>query len=50
MNKICHDCDHCQYIGEGDSICDVEPGNIVLEDFLPGEDFMCCDGKNWVKK
>lgn len=32
-------CPNCQYIGEGDSYCDAI-GEIVLEDWLPTEDFM----------
>jgi len=32
-------CPNCQYIGEGDSYCDVI-GEIVLSDWEPTEDFM----------
>lgn len=32
-------CPNCQYIGEGDSICDITM-NVVLEDWVPTEDFM----------
>lgn len=32
-------CPNCQYIGEGDSICDVTMA-IVLDDWTPTEDFM----------
>ena len=32
-------CPNCQYIGEGDSLCDVT-GEIVLADWEPTEDFM----------
>lgn len=32
-------CDNCQYIGEGDSYCDVTR-EIVLEDWKPTEHFM----------
>lgn len=32
-------CPNCQYIGEGDSICD-ETMNLVLEDWQPTDDFM----------
>lgn len=32
-------CPNCQYIGEGDSICEVTQ-EIVLEDWEPTEDFM----------
>ena len=32
-------CPNCQYIGEGDSICD-ETLNVVLADWEPTDDFM----------
>lgn len=32
-------CPNCQYIGEGDSICDVNM-TIVLDDWAPTDDFM----------
>ena len=32
-------CPNCQYIGEGDSLCD-ETGEIVLADWEPTEHFM----------
>ena len=32
-------CDHCQYIGEGDSWCD-DTGKIVLSDWEPTEHYM----------
>lgn len=32
-------CPNCQYIGEGDSICDVTM-KIVLDDWAPTDDFM----------
>lgn len=32
-------CPNCQYIGEGDSICD-ETMNVVLADWEPTDDFM----------
>lgn len=32
-------CPNCQYIGEGDSICDVNMA-IVLDDWVPTDDFM----------
>ena len=38
-------CDHCQYIGDGDFICDqdVDPmGILVVEDWAPTEDYMKC--------
>jgi len=41
-NNICCNpdaCDHCLYIGEGDSICDVTH-EIVLSDWMPTDAFM----------
>ena len=32
-------CEHCMYIGEGDSMCEIT-GEIVLEDWIPTDDFM----------
>lgn len=32
-------CPNCQYIGEGDSICDVTQ-EIVLEDWMPTDKYM----------
>ncbi len=32
-------CPNCQYIGEGDSYCDVI-GEVVLSDWVPTEHFM----------
>lgn len=32
-------CPNCQYIGEGDSWCDMT-GEIVLEDWMPTENYM----------
>lgn len=41
-------CPNCQYIGEGDSLCDVT-GEIVLSDWVPTEKFMG-PGCPYVKK
>lgn len=41
-------CPNCQYIGEGDSYCDVI-GEIVLSDWSPTEHFMG-DGCPYIKK
>ena len=45
---ICINCDHCIYIGEGDSICDAddEP-KIVLGDWEPTDDFWWCNGSEY---
>lgn len=43
-------CDHCIYIGEGDSICDIEDPKIVLDDWEPTDDYFWCGGSCFVKK
>ena len=39
-------CDHCQYIGEGDFICDRDfsdpEGVLVVSDWEPTENYMRC--------
>lgn len=37
-------CDHCQYIGEGDFVCDVDPAEhrFVMEDWSPTEHYLHC--------
>lgn len=37
-------CDHCQYIGEGDFVCDDAPEGpiIVVEDWQPNENYLRC--------
>ena len=41
--RICEPslCDHCQYIGDGDFICD-EHSVIVIESWDPTENYLCC--------
>lgn len=47
-SSICHNCDHCIYIGEGDSICDAdEEPRIVLGDWEPTDDFWWCAGSEF---
>jgi hypothetical protein len=38
-------CDHCEYIGEGDFICDNFPDDqaiLVMSDWEPTENFLKC--------
>lgn len=46
--KICYNCDHCIYIGEGDYICDAdyEP-KIVMEEHEPNDNYYWCAGTEW---
>lgn len=39
-------CDHCQYIGEGDFICDKCDYTLVVADFVPTSDYMICMNKS----
>lgn len=48
--KQCMDCGNCLPIGEGDFICSERPGSLVLEDYGPGEDFLICNGKDFIEK
>ena len=45
--KICATCSNCQYIGEGDFICTVDEPIIVMEDFCPNENHICCGLADW---
>lgn len=44
--KCCHNCTHCLYVGEGDSVCD-ENYTLVLDDWEPTDDYYNCGGKNF---
>lgn len=44
--RNCYNCGHCVYIGEGDYICDMSHG-IVMEDWIPADDFYSCEGKDY---
>lgn len=44
--EICNNCEHCQYLGEGDHWCD-ETDEIVLDAWEPTDKFMCCGGKHF---
>lgn len=45
----CFDCDNCQYIGEGDHICDVHHVGVICE-WEPTDEFYHCGGKDFVEK
>ena len=45
--KICCNCAHCVYIGEGDYICDVDEPILVMEDHVPNENFCACNDCDW---
>lgn len=45
--KICLNCCHCIYIGEGDYICDVDEPIIVMEEHCPNDNYWYCAGCDW---
>lgn len=47
--KNCLDCANCVYVGDGGYLCDCRQ-EIVIEDFAPTGEFLCCKGKDWVKE
>lgn len=45
---ICMNCDHCIYIGEGDSICDADYEPVlIMADWEPTDDFWYCNGADY---
>ena len=38
-------CDYCQYIGEGDLLCDKHM-EIVFSDWMPTENYLMCQVRN----
>lgn len=48
LETTCFGCKNCNYIGEGDSICDADPTRMVLSDWSPTGDFLWCGGKNYL--
>lgn len=36
-------CDHCIYLGEGDFACDSHDYVIVVEDFVPTDNYLICE-------
>lgn len=45
---ICLNCNHCVYIGEGDSICDAdrEP-YLIMADWGPTDEYWWCNGSEY---
>ncbi len=49
--KICINCDHCIYVGEGDYICDADSKPIlVMEEHCPNDNYWYCAGSEWEEK
>lgn len=49
LPKSCIDCEHCLPIGEGDHWCDEEL-EIVIEDYVPNEKYLCCGGNSFERR
>ena len=47
--KFCFECANCQYIGEGDHICDVNM-EIITDDWEPTDMFYHCGGKEFIER
>ena len=47
--KCCFECANCQYIGEGDHICDVSM-DIIVDEWEPTDMFYHCGGKEFVEQ
>lgn len=51
--KCCETCANMQPIGEGDHICDAccshegSPTALVLESYIPADDYFICEGSRW---
>lgn len=46
LERNCYNCDHCQYICEGDYICDFNQ-DIVIADWEPTGNFNSCKGRKF---
>lgn len=44
--KQCEKCGNCNYVGEGGFLCDVHM-EIVIDDFAPTFEYLCCGGKDF---
>lgn len=51
--KCCETCANMQPIGEGDHICDAccshdgSPVALILESYIPADDYFICAGRSW---
>ena len=46
MERSCDNCANLCPIGEGDHICEEKPV-LVLEEYLPTDDYLWCNGDCW---
>lgn len=50
VGKLCTTCETCAELvacGEGDHLCSVGEGNIVLSDYAPTDDYYWCKGSKY---
>lgn len=51
--KCCETCANMQPIGESDHICDAccsrdgSPTALILESYIPADDYFICNGRSW---
>ena len=45
--KDCTSCINCQYICEGDFICDVGEPVLIMDEFTPTEFYFHCNGEDY---
>lgn len=46
--KICLNCGHCIYIGDGDYMCDADKEPIiVMEEHCPNDNYWWCAESEW---
>lgn len=45
--KICNTCANCTYIGDGAFICIADEPILVMEDYIPNENFCACNECDW---
>lgn len=47
-NLQCEHCDECEYVGEGGYLCTAH-NEIVIEDWEPTDEYMHCDGADYIR-
>lgn len=45
----CYFCSNCVYIGNGGYMCS-QNNNVVIEDWMPSDDFFSCNGRGFTQK
>lgn len=47
VGPCCHTCANCTCIGEGDHICIAEEPILVMEDYIPTDEYFSCGGADY---